>query len=260
MELGLAGRRVVVVGGSRGIGRGIAEAFAREKCRVGVVGSDANALATVVDGMGGEPGGHFAVQADLLGEGVPTRVAQQILERAGEVEVVVHAVGGSVVRRPEGVVEVRDPLAPLADWRLFWQFNAGIAIEMNAVLVPPMAERGWGRVIHVSSISAVMLRGAPAYASAKAYLNAYVTTVGRALARSGVVVSALLPGAVAFEGSYWDRQLQEQPQRAADFLRHHQAVGRMGTPEEIACFAVLLGSELATFAQAALVPVDGGNM
>jgi 3-oxoacyl-[acyl-carrier protein] reductase len=260
MDLGISGKRVLVVGGSRGIGRGIAIAFSREGGAVTIVGRNEAALAEVLLEIGGAGAGHGTFAADLLPEGAPAEAAKRLLGERGPFDIVVHAVGGSVIPRPEGTIDVRDPLAPIADWRLFWQFNAGIAIEMNHLLVPPMVARGWGRVIHISSISGVMLRGAPAYASAKAYLNAYTTTVGRALASSGVVVSAILPGAVAFPGSYWDVQSRNQPERLHDFLRHHQAVGRMGTPEEIAHFALILGSELATFAQAALVPVDGGNM
>ncbi|MBM3518629.1 MAG: SDR family oxidoreductase, partial [Alphaproteobacteria bacterium] len=204
--------------------------------------------------------GHGQLAADLMADGAAAATARALLDSRGTIDVVVHAVGGSVIPIAEGVVDVRDPTAPFADWLRFLRFNAGIAIEMNHALIPPMRERGFGRVVHVSSISGVMLRGAPAYAAAKAYLNAYVTTVGRALAPTGVVVTAILPGAVAFPGSYWDAQSRQQPERVNDFLRHHQAVGRMGTPEEIAHFALLLGSELATFAPAALVPVDGGNM
>ena len=81
---------------------------------------------------------------------------------------------------------------------------------MNSVLIPTMIERGNGRVIHISSISAVMLRGNPLYASAKAFLNAYVTTVGRQLASTGVLLCSVMPGAVAFPGSYWDKFVKEE--------------------------------------------------
>ena len=259
MELGITGKRVLVVGASRGIGRAIARAFADEGGIVTAVAKDREGLETLMEEMG-QGSGHGWLAEDLMPEGVPTAVAQELLEERGPVDVVVHAVGGSVIPTSDGVIDVREPTAPLEDWLTFLRFNAGIAIEMNHVLIPPMVERGWGRVIHISSISGVMLRGSPPYASAKAYLNAYTTTIGRALGPTGVVVSALLPGAVAFPGSYWDDQAKERPERMADFLRHHQAVGRMGRPEEIAHFALLLGSELASFAQAALVPVDGGNM
>jgi 3-oxoacyl-[acyl-carrier protein] reductase len=260
MELGITGKRVLVVGASRGIGRAIARAFADEGGIVTAVSKDDEGLGALVEEMGGQGVGHAWLAEDLMPDGAAEALARQIVEERGPVEIVVHAVGGSVIPASDGAIDVREPTAPLSDWLMFLRFNAGIAIEMNHVLIPPMVERGWGRVVHVSSISGLMLRGSPPYASAKAYLNAYTTTIGRALAASGVVVSAVLPGAVTFPGSYWDEQAREQPERMADFLRHHQAVGRMGTPEEIAAFAVLLGSELASFAQAALVPVDGGNM
>jgi len=139
-------------------------------------------------------------------------------------------------------------------------FNAGIAINMNNVLIQPMIDKGWGRVIHISSISAVMLRGNPLYASAKAFLNAYVTTVGRAIAATGVVMTAILPGAVAFPGSYWDQYTYTDPDRCKDFLKEHQAVNRFGTTKEIADVALFLAGEQASFMQAALIPVDGANM
>ncbi len=252
MELGISGKKTLVVGASTGIGRAIAEGFAREGSAVTVVARSEDKLLSLVDSMGGESRGHGHVVADLMEPGAPRSTARSLIESRERFDVVVHAVGGPL--------EIREPLGPREDWQRVWQFNCGIAIEMNESLVPPMVAAGWGRVIHISSISAVMLRGAAPYAAAKAYLNAYTKTIGRALARDGVVVSAILPGAVSFEGSYWDKYVKEKHPRVDDFLRHHQAVGRMGTPEEIASFALLLGSDLATFAQAAVIPVDGGNM
>ncbi len=252
MNLGIGNKRVLVVGASRGIGRAIAGAYAEEGGRVTTIARNEEGLESLLAQIGGKERGHAYVVADLMADEAPTRIAQSLLENRGPFDVVVHNVGGPM--------DVRDPLSPMGEWRRVWQFNAGIAIEMNTHLIPPMQKQRWGRVIHISSVSGVMLRGCPPYASAKAYLNAYTKTLGRALAADGVVVSAIMPGAVAFENSYWDNTAKTDPDRMHDFLRHHQAVGRMGTPEEIACFAVFMGSELATFSQAAVIPVDGGNM
>jgi 3-oxoacyl-[acyl-carrier protein] reductase len=252
MQLGIQGKKVLIVGASRGIGRAIALAYAKEGGRVAAVARDENALCSLVSEMGGTSAGHACYVADLMVDDAPKTLAAHILNEFGSIDIVVHNIGGPL--------EVRNPLAPMTAWRQVWQFNAGIAIEMNELLIPPMIQRQWGRVIHISSISATFLRGCPAYASAKAFVNAYTTTLGRAIADTGVVVSALMPGAVAFPGSYWDKRAQREPEVIADFLRHHQGIGRMGTPEEIACFAVFMGSEVVTFAQAALIPVDGANM
>lgn len=252
MELGLAGKSVLVVGASKGMGRSAAVGFAKEGSKVTVVARDEELLKTLVEEMGGEAAGHSYLVADLMKDGEPTAIAKHLLDTHGPFNVVVHAVGGPL--------EIRNPTAPLSDWRMVWQFNCGIAIEMNEFLIPPMVEAGWGRVILLSSASARTLRGACAYASSKAYVNAYVTTAGRLLAPSGVVMSAVCPGAVSFEGSYWDIQIKDKNPRVDDFLRHHQAILRMGSPEEVTPFILLMGSELASFANAALIPVDGGNM
>ena len=67
-------------------------------------------------------------------------------------------------------------------------------------------------------------------------------------------------GAIIAEGGHWEEISKHNPAMMADFLRHHHAVGRLGTAEEIAAFAVFMASELVTFAQGSLIPVDGGTM
>lgn len=252
MELGLAGRNALVVGASKGIGREIAVALSREGARVTTIARSRELLESLELDLASSDGGpHAHYVADVVRED-PAVLASRLLNEQGDFDIVIHSVGGSLVSR--------DPLSRIEDWHHAWMFNAGSAISMNGVLIPPMIARGYGRVIHVSSISAVMLRGNPLYASSKAFLNAYVTTVGRALANTGVVMAAVMPGAVSFPGSYWDHHQKTDPARCDDFLRHHQAAGRFGTPSEIADVVSFLSSERASFMQAALVPVDGANM
>lgn len=252
MEFGLNDKKILVVGASKGIGRATAVALASEGTRIFSIARSEPLLVELTQELLRFGPGHEHICADMLLPGEPTRVAESLKAKHEGFDVIVHAVGG-----PLGL---RDPLAPVDEWHKVWQYNCGIAIEMNRVLVPYMQSKKWGRIIHISSISGIMLRGAPPYASSKAYLNAYTKTLGRELAKDGIVVSAILPGAVAFEGSYWDDFVKQKHPRVDDFLRHHQAVNRMGTPEEIACFAVWLASEQAGFAQGALLNIDGGSM
>lgn len=252
MDLGIRDKRVLVSGASQGIGLACARAFAAEKCRVTIISRRADALQTVVEEMGGATAGHDYLATDLMEPNAGTKAAENLLRSGGPFDIVVHNVGGTL--------ELKDPLAPAATWNRVWHYNAGIAIDMNAVLVPPMIENRWGRVIHVSSISAESMRGSAPYGAAKAYLNAYVTGLGRAVAPSGVVVSAVMPGAIWAEGGHWDRVREERPEVEADFLRHHHAIGRLGTAEEIAPTVLFMASQHVTFAPAAIVPVDGGTM
>lgn len=261
-DLGIKGKNVLVVGASKGIGKAIALGFAKEGAKLVTVARSGDLLEKLADEAKAAGAESFAYEVNDVMKIDNKEFAESLLAKYGDFDIVVYNVGGSLISR--------DPLAGIADWEYALKFNALAAVDMSSVLVPPMQQKKWGRVIHISSISAVMLRGNPLYASAKAFLNAYVTTVGRSLAKDGVVMSAVMPGAVSFEGSYWDKRSKdfEKPsdggksgvEICADFLWHHQAAGRFGTPEEIANAVLFMASEQASFMPAALIPVDGANM
>jgi NAD(P)-dependent dehydrogenase (short-subunit alcohol dehydrogenase family) len=264
MDLGIAGKTVLITGGSRGIGAAAAKAFADEGCHVTLVSRDEEKLRQLVEAIGGAGttghlGTHRYKVADLRQRGEPTRVARELLASVDRYDIVVHNVGGAL--------GVKDPLAVVDQWNDVWFFNVGIAIEMNAVLVPPMRKHRWGRIIHVSSIAGAIgeplvepYGGSLPYASAKAYLNAYARGLGRELAQDQVVVSAVMPAAILTEGKYWDRLSKDNPDFVTRFLQEHHPTGRFGNVSEIAPFIVFLASEQASFASGALVPIDGGRM
>lgn len=252
VDLGLENKTVLIVGASKGIGRAIAKAFASEHCRIVAVARSEDLLKDLAQGCLNLGASSFAFEAHDIMMCDARKLAERFLETYGVFQVVIHNVGGSLISR--------NGLGPAEDWIYALKFNALAAIDMNSVLIPPMIAQGKGHIVHVSSISAKMLRGNPLYASAKAFLNAYVTSVGRQIAASGVTLCSVMPGAVAFPGSYWDRFVQEGNPRVEDFLRHHQAVNRFGAPEEIANAVLFLASDKASFMQAANIPVDGGNM
>lgn len=252
MELGIRNKKVLIVGASKGIGRGIANAFAGEKANIVAIARSEDLMSEVKNECLGMGCHSFEYVIEDIMACDTKAFAQSLIDKFGSFDIVIHNVGGSLISR--------DPLGGAEDWNYALKFNAVASIDMNSVLIPPMIEKGWGRVVQISSISAVMLRGNPLYASAKAFLNAYVTTVGRALAPKGVVLSAVEPGAVAFEGSYWDKFIKEGHPRVEDFLRHHQAINRFGTPKEIADVVLFMASELSSFMPGAVIPVDGANM
>ena len=252
MNLGLNNKLVLVVGASKGIGRSIVKGFAEEHCRIVALARSEELLKEV----GKEAVKFGAVDyyyevADIMNCNTQD-LARNLIDKYGVFDVVIHNVGTSLVSR--------NHLGPAEDWNYALKLNAVAAIDMNSILIPPMIERKSGHVIHISSISAKMLRGNPLYASSKEFLCAYVTTVGRQLAPTGVVLCSVMPGAVAFEGSYWDKFIKEGHPRVHEFLSQHQAVNRFGSPEEIANVVVFVSSEKASFMQATNIPVDGANM
>lgn len=248
MDLQLNGRKALVVGASRGLGRVVARLLAAEGCAVGVVARSASELDRVVAELPGS--GHRAFSCDCLLDGSTTRLAAECMA-THQPDIVVHNLGGSL--------GVTDSLASAADYARVWRLNVGVPVEFNQVFVPAMANRGWGRVVHVSSVSAENFSGYSAYVAAKGGLNAYVKTLGRAVAAKGVVVSAVCPGPLFAEGRHLS-QLQTAggaPWRA--FCDHHLAIGRLADPGEVAPFIALLCSPLASYAAGTIVNVDGGS-
>ncbi len=252
MNLGLKSKKVLIVGGSKGIGEGIVMGFAQENCKIVNIARTEELLVEVGKKAIDAGAESYDYEVNDIMECNTKDLARRLIAKYGVFDVVVHNVGTSLVSR--------DYLAGHEDWEYALRLNALASIDMNSVLIPPMIERHSGRVIHISSISAVMQRGNPLYASSKTFLNAYVTTTGRQLAPTGVLMCSVMPGAVAFEGSYWDKFVKEGNPRVDDFLRHHQAVNRFGTPEEIANAVVFMASERSSFMQATNIPVDGANM
>jgi 3-oxoacyl-[acyl-carrier protein] reductase len=251
MNLGLDKRTAIVFGASKGIGREICISLAKEGCTIISVARSKDLLINLNDELNSiNKKINFFYSFDLMNNSLIDFVKGIKLKH--NITIIINNIGGSLVSR--------NFLGPSKDWFDALVFNAGIAIDINSVFLPDFIKRKDGRICHVSSISAEMLRGNPLYASAKAYLNAYVKTVGRAVAKEGVILNAVMPGAVSFEGSYWDEIIKTNPSKVKDFLSHHQSVNRFGKPEEIASVVTFLVSDLSSFMQASIVPVDGGNM
>jgi 3-oxoacyl-[acyl-carrier protein] reductase len=164
MNLDLSDKNVLVVGASKGIGKEIAIAFAKEGAILTTIARSENLLKYLENELNNiSDKNHKYYICDLMNYDI-TSFANKLLEECGIFDIIVHNIGGSLVSR--------NALGTLEEWEYAWKFNAGIAIALNNVLLPPLIKKKWGRVIHISSISAQMLRGNPLYASAKAFLNA----------------------------------------------------------------------------------------
>ena len=252
MELGLEGKRALVTGAGRGLGRSISLCLAREGACVAVVSRTACDIETLVTEMGGAASGHYGVAMDLVTEGAPSKLVDH-LKRAnfGPIDIVVHNLGGTL--------NIADPFCSVDDWRSVWRFNLEVAIELNLLLVPPMRERRWGRIVHISSISAMENHGPVTYCAVKAALTAYARSLGRVLAPEGIVVTAVLPGAVFTEGGYWDIASRERPEHVQKYLAERMAIRRFGEPDEIGNAVVFLCSEKASFFIGSVVLIDGGQ-
>lgn len=156
MDFGLCGKNVLIVGASKGIGREVALGFAGEQSRITTIARSEDLLRTLNDEMSDLCNIDHAYYAeDLMSSSDASSIISRIVEERGFFDIVVQNIGGSAGSR--------NALGSYDEWLKAWKFNAGLAIELNHILIPPMVTKGWGRVIHISSISAKMLRGNPLY-------------------------------------------------------------------------------------------------
>lgn len=250
MDLNIKGKKALVTGASRGIGKSIAASLSKEGVKVAIVSRDASSIRSTLSEIGGKKKGHVGLSIDLMDEDGPEKLCSELTRHFGLPDIVVHNLGGPL--------DITDALCPIEDWRKVWRFNLEISIELNRLLVPGMKKAGWGRVIHVSSVSALENLGSIPYCSAKAALTAYAKSLGRVLAADGIVVTAVLPGAVFTEGGHWDMRSKEQPERVAKYLDDHVPMRQFARPDEISNFILFLCSAHVSQCTGAVYAVDGG--
>ncbi|MEW6533334.1 MAG: SDR family oxidoreductase [Thermodesulfobacteriota bacterium] len=251
MNLGIEGKRALITGASRGIGRAIALGLAREGAKVAGIARSEQELVSLLHQLGGESASHVVKALDLMENGAPETLLTWLTRVFGLPDIVVHNLGGA-----DGVT---DPFPTASEWRRVWRLNLEIALEINRIVIPEMQKRGWGRVVHVSSIAPVRGRSSVPYATLKAAVNAYVASLGRAVAADNVIVTAVMPGAVLTEGNKWTALSAKDPEAAADYANQRLAIKRFGRPGEVSDLVVFLCSERASFAPGAVMPIDGGT-
>jgi 3-oxoacyl-[acyl-carrier protein] reductase len=244
------GRAVLVTGGSRGIGRAIAQAFATQGDRVAVHWGNSKQLAEQV--LAELPGsGHLLVQADM---GDAEAVGAMVDEAAA-------TLGGlDVLVNNAGVFRAHPPLATsYADWQAAWAQTLAVNLvgAANATFraVPHLIEAGGGAVVNVSSRGA--FRGEPinpAYGASKAGLNAFAQSMALALAPHGISVTCVAPGFVQTEMA---REVLDGP--GGDAVRAQSPFGRVARPEEVASAVLWLASPAARFSSGTVVDVNGAS-
>jgi 3-oxoacyl-[acyl-carrier protein] reductase len=244
MDLGLDGRVALVTGGSKGIGFGIAAGLAAEGARVAVASRDAERVREAAERIGGH--GVVYDSADL--DAVPGVIAD-VESALGPIDVYVANTGGP----PAGP-------DPLAFTREQWeQAHRTLVLSPMAFLerlLPQMAERGWGRVVAVSSsairepLASIQLSNAH-----RPGLVAAFKVLAKRFAVDGVTLNAVLPGRIATERSYSTAGSREAAEASA---RDAVPAGRLGTVEEVAAAAVFLCSAPASYITGTTLLVDGG--
>ncbi|HEY2010104.1 MAG TPA: SDR family oxidoreductase [Rhizomicrobium sp.] len=248
MNLELAGKTALVSGASRGIGFAIARAFHAEGCHVALVARGREGLQKAALEFDGRISLHAGDAAVLE---TTRQLAAEAAAASGGLDILICNAGSGASVPPGTETD--------AEWRRVLDVNLFPALAMIAAARPHM--RRGGAIVCVSSIAGLAALGAPvAYSAAKAALNAAVKGLARPLAAEGLRINAIAPGNILFPGGTWDRKLAEDRTAVEAMLARDVALGRLGTPEEIAAFTVFLASPKASFITGTVQVADGGQL
>ncbi|MGQ0831537.1 MAG: SDR family NAD(P)-dependent oxidoreductase [Microthrixaceae bacterium] len=260
MDLGLRERAAIVTGASRGIGRAIAVELAAEGCRVLLVGRDRDALAAVAAEVRRADGVAETLPIDVTDPAAADAIVAACSTAFGRVDILVNNAGGATQR----------PLDQLtaADWQAGLELNFLAAARLSVAVLPAMRAAGWGRLVHVTSVSGREPDPlfAP-YSAAKAALLNLSTSLSNAYAADGVLSSCVVPGVTITELVETNAAATaERTGSTRDVVmtrllaKQGVAAGRFGTPAEIAAAVVFLASEQASWITGATLEVDGGTL
>jgi NAD(P)-dependent dehydrogenase (short-subunit alcohol dehydrogenase family) len=245
----LSGRAALVTGGSKGIGRAIASLLAEAGADLFLCSRTEGPLRQAAEEIAARTGVRVeCLVADMAKRGDVLRTAEAAVGRLGKVDILVNNAGWNI---PQAIDEIKDE-----DWNLLVELNLTNVMALTRAIVPGMKERRWGRVIHISSIMG--LASTPkrnAYSATKAALVALAKASALDLGPFGVTVNCIAPGPIATE---MPMSILSQEQQEA--LAARTAVGRWGTPDEIAPTALLLASEGGRYISGETIVVDGGAL
>jgi 3-oxoacyl-[acyl-carrier protein] reductase len=252
MDLDLTGKACLVAGASRGIGRAIAMALAREGAKVMAVargGADLVKLEADLGELG--PGPHAFLAADVATADGAARAADTCARVLGGIDAVITVVGKSFARSATGMDD--------ADFAASLDTNLWTATRVAQRAVPQLRAAGGGAIVMIASIWGREAGGAPGYNVAKAGVIALAKALARDYAPLGIRVNSVAPGSILFPGSGWDRRQQADPEGIAAFVKHDLPAGRFGTVDEIANVVAFLVSPRASWVSGACIPVDGAQ-
>jgi len=230
---------IIITGAARGIGKVTSQRFAAAGGTVYMVDSDREELEAAAAEVGG-----LAAPADVTDSERVGSVVARAIEETGRIDVLFNNAG---LLRDKMLWKIPDE-----DWDLVVDVSLGGTFKFTRACVPHFRERGYGRVVNVTSASGLKGNmGQAAYAAAKAGVVGFTYTAAKELGRFGITVNAICPNAMT-------RMIESIPEEQREQAEKTIPAGRWGDPEEMAAGVLYLASDEAAYVTGTVLRVDGG--
>jgi len=248
MDLNLHGKNIVITGGSKGIGKSIALAFAREGSNVAICARGEKALRKTEEEVLQLKVKAYAETCDIADPQALNTFLHGARNSFGSIDVLIHNASALAVG------------PGLDDWKASLDTDLMAAANACDTVVPWMIENGGGSIILISSISGLESDPSPdfGYTAAKAGLISFAKKLGTLYASKGIRANAIAPGSIEFPGGVWAHLKEAQPEMY-EMAKGSIPAGRLGTPEEVADVTVFTASPRAIWINGECISVDGGQ-
>jgi NAD(P)-dependent dehydrogenase (short-subunit alcohol dehydrogenase family) len=243
----LTGKTALVTGGSKGLGKAMARGLAEAGADVVISSRHENELHAALDEILKDTGrrGRYVV-ADMSRREQVVRLAKDALELTGRIDILINNAG---TNKPEAIDAITDEA-----WDEVLEINLSSVMALTRALVPQMKARGWGRVIHISSIMAFLSKEKRnGYSATKSALLGLARASALDLGAYGITVNCIAPGPFLT-----DLPMSLLSDAEKQTLSDHTALGRWGDPKELVGPALLLASDAGSYITGQTLVVDGG--
>jgi 3-oxoacyl-[acyl-carrier protein] reductase len=258
MDLQLKGKTALILGGSKGLGRGVADALAAEGVAVAIVARGQEALDRAVSEVTSRGSRAVGFAADVANWPSLEAAANKARAQLGPIDILLNNSGGPP---PSGVAGVAAKV-----WED--QFHAMVLplFRITDLLLADMRARKWGRIINIASTSVIEPIAVLGVSNTlRSAIIGWAKTLATETARDGITVNTLLPGAIATDRIFQVNRAAAERQKISveeAIQRNAQAipVGRLGTPAEFGAVAAFIASPLAAYVTGSMIRVDGGSL
>lgn len=248
MELNLRDKKVLITGGSKGIGKAIASAFVSEGAQVSIVGRSVSSLEETRDLLGDQVS---IFSADISKSDEREKLIQDFIKKHGRIDVLINNAGGT---RGSGLLET-----DMSDFYESFELNYFSAVHLSKLVIGDMKKNQAGSIINITSLYGRESGGSITYNNAKSALISFTKSLADEVIQEGIRVNSIAPGSIIHPTGNWQRRLDENPEKMEAFIAAEIPAGRFGTPEEIANVAIFFASEKSSWIAGSSLNVDGGQ-